>query len=53
MNQTKSGSRIVVITGTVPANENPGYRELTEKRPMARRIVVVRDGKLVGSRRGQ
>jgi len=53
MNQTKIGSRIVVIAGTAPINEKPGYREPTEQRPTARRIVVIRNGKLVGRKRGR
>ena len=53
MNQTKIGNRIVVIAGTAPAKEKPGYRELNEQRPTARRIVLFRNGKVVGRRRGR
>ena len=48
MNQTKIGNRFVVIAGTAPANEKPGYRKPTEQRHTAQRIVVIRNGKLVG-----
>jgi hypothetical protein len=53
MNQTKIGNRVVAIAGTASANEKPGYREPTEQRHTARRIIVIRNGKLVGRRRGQ
>jgi hypothetical protein len=53
MNQIKIGSRIVVIAGTAPAQEKLGYREPTQQRPTARRIVVIKNGKLVGRRRGR
>jgi hypothetical protein len=53
MNQIKIGSRIVVIAGTAPAQEKLGYREPTQQRPTTRRIVVIRNGKLVGRRRGR
>ena len=33
MNQTKIGNRVVVITGTAPANERTDYREPTQQRP--------------------
>jgi hypothetical protein len=53
MNHIKIGSRIVVIAGTARAQDIPGYREPTEQRPTARRIVVIRNGKLVRRRRDQ
>jgi hypothetical protein len=53
MNQTKIGNRVVVIAGTAPASENPSYREPTEQRSTTRRIVVIRNGKSVGRRRGR
>jgi len=53
MNQTKLSNRVVVIAGTAPANEKPGYREPTEQRPTARRIIVIRNGQLVGNRPGR
>jgi hypothetical protein len=52
MNQTKTGNRIVVIAGTAPASEKTGYREPTERQTTAQRIVVIKNGKLIGRRRG-
>jgi hypothetical protein len=51
MNQNKIGNRIVVIAGST--NEKPGYWEPAKQRPKARRIVVIRNGKLVRSRRSR
>jgi hypothetical protein len=53
MNQTKIANRIVVIAGTTSINEKPGYRDPSEQRPTAKRIVVIRDGKLVVRKRGR
>jgi hypothetical protein len=53
MNQTKIGNQVVAIAGTAPANDKPGCREPTEQRHTARRIVVIRNGKAVGRRRGR
>jgi len=53
MNQTKIGNRIVVIAGTVPGNEKTDYREPTDRRPKAQRIVVIKNGRLVSSRPGR
>jgi hypothetical protein len=53
MNQTKISNRFVVIAGTTRACERPGYRETNELRLTARRIVVIKNGKSVGSRRSR
>jgi hypothetical protein len=53
MNQTKIGNRVVAIAGTAPASGNADYRKPTEQRHTARRIVVIRNGELVGRRRGR
>ena len=50
MNQTKIGNRVVVIAGTAPASKKTGYREPVAQRSTTRRIVVIRNGELVGSR---
>lgn len=50
MNQTKTGNRIVVIADTAPAYEKTDYREPNGQRPTAQRIVVIKNGRLVGSR---
>jgi hypothetical protein len=53
MNQTKIGNRFVVIGSTAPANEKNGYLQPAKQRPTTHRIVVIRNGKSVGSRRGR
>jgi hypothetical protein len=53
MSQSKNGNRVVVIAGTAPANESAGHREPAAQRPTARRIVVIRNGELVGGRPGR
>jgi hypothetical protein len=53
MNCTKIGNRIVVIAGTPLAGKKTRRRELPVQRTSARRIVVIRDGELVGSRPGR
>jgi hypothetical protein len=53
MNQTKIGNRVVIIASPVAANEKAGGREPAGKRAGARRIVVIRNGELVGSGPGQ
>jgi hypothetical protein len=49
MNQTKIGNRVVVIGRTVLAGEK--NLQPTNQRPTTHRIVVIRNGELVGSRR--
>jgi hypothetical protein len=51
MKPIQSGKRVVVIAGTDPASGNADYRKPIEQHT-ARRIVVIRDGKSVGRKRG-
>jgi hypothetical protein len=51
MDQIKISNRVVLIGRTAPASEKTGYREPINQRPTAQRIVVIRNGELVGSRR--
>ena len=53
MKPTKSGSRVVVIGSTAAANERTGSLPSSPQRPTTRRIVVIKDGELVGGRRGR
>ena len=53
MNQTQIGNRVVVIAGTVPANEKAGCRGTAGKAVRLRRTVVIRNGELVGSGPGR
>lgn len=53
MNPIKIGKRVVVIAGTTPTGENADCRKPIEQWSTARRIVVIRDGKSVGRRRGR
>jgi hypothetical protein len=53
MKPSKIGKRVVVITDSAPASGNTDYRKPIEQRSTARRIVVIRDGKSVGRRRGR
>jgi hypothetical protein len=53
MTQTKSGSRIIVIGSTAPAHEKTGDVQPTNQRPTGSRIVVIKNGELVGSRTGR
>jgi hypothetical protein len=53
MKQTKIGKRSVVIGSTIPANKKTGYRKLPKQRPTIHRIVVIRNGELIGSRPGR
>jgi hypothetical protein len=53
MKPTKSGNRVVVIGPTAPAAEKITYRGTTDQRPATRRIVVIKDGQLVGGRPGR
>ena len=50
MNQTKISNRIVLIGRTAPANKKTGYLKPTAQRPTTHRIVVIRNGELVGSK---
>jgi hypothetical protein len=53
MKQTKSGNRVVVITGTPPASKKPGFRQPAKQRPTTHRIVVIRNNETVGGRPGR
>jgi hypothetical protein len=53
MDQTKIGNRVVLIGSTAPANEKTGYLQPSKRRPTTHRIVVIRNGELVGSRPGR
>jgi hypothetical protein len=47
---TQSGNRVVVIGSAAPANEKAGSLPPRQQRPTPRRIVVIKDGELVGGR---
>jgi len=53
MNQIKIGNRVVVIAGTATANEKSSHQGIPNQRPTARRIVVIKNSELVGSRPGR
>jgi hypothetical protein len=53
MDQTKSGSRIVVIGSNASANETTAYLQPSKQRPTTHRLVVFRNGELVGIRPGR
>jgi hypothetical protein len=53
MKQTRIGNRFVVIGRPAPAAEKIAHREPTRRRATARRIVVIKDGELVGRRPGR
>jgi hypothetical protein len=50
MKRTRVGNRVVVIGSTAPANEKTGSRQPAPQRPTPQRIVVIKDGELVGGR---
>jgi hypothetical protein len=50
MNQTKIGNRFIVIGRPAPAAEQVANREPTPRRATSPRLVVIRNGALVGSR---
>jgi hypothetical protein len=50
MKPTKTGNRFVVIGGPAPAAEKTARREPASQQATARRIVVIKNGELVGSR---
>jgi hypothetical protein len=50
MKRTRVGNRVVVIRSTTPANEKTGPRQPAPRRPTTCRIVVIKDGELVGGR---
>jgi hypothetical protein len=53
MNQTRIANRVVLIGSTAPPNEKTGYLQPTQQRPTTRRIVVITNGQLVGSKPGR
>jgi hypothetical protein len=50
---TKIGNRIIVIGRPAPATENSAHREPTGRRAKTRRIVIIKNGELVGGRSGR
>jgi hypothetical protein len=53
MKPTKIGNRIIVIGSTIPANEKACHRPPTSRRATPQRIVVIKNGQLVGGRPGR
>jgi hypothetical protein len=53
MNPTQTGLRVVVIRSTAPANEKTAPRQPAPQRATPQRIVVIKDGELVGGRPGR
>jgi hypothetical protein len=53
MNPTKIDNRFVLIAGTAPASEKTAYRQPPTQRATSQRIVVIKNGELVGSRPGR
>ena len=53
MKPTRIGNRFVVIGRPAPAAEKVADREPTRPRATPRRIVVIKDGELVGRRPGR
>jgi hypothetical protein len=53
MNQTKIGNRVVLIGHTATATEKTACLQPTNQRPATHRIVVIRNGELVGGRSGR
>jgi hypothetical protein len=52
MTQTKTGHRIIIITGKVPENERHEYPEpMPTQRTTGQRIVIIRNGEFVSSKR--
>jgi hypothetical protein len=53
MRPTKTGNRVVIICGTAPANGKAARREPAVQPATPRRVVVIRNGELVGGRPGR
>jgi hypothetical protein len=53
MKPTRIGNRFVVIGRPASAAEKIGHREPTRQRATAQRIVVIKDGELVGRKPGR
>ena len=48
MKPTKTGNRVVVIGRPAPAAEKVAYREPADQRATSQRIVLIKNGELVG-----
>jgi hypothetical protein len=53
MKPTRIGKRFIVIGRSAPATEKSACREPTNQRAIAQRLVVIKNGELVGSRSGR
>jgi hypothetical protein len=53
MKRTKVGNRVVVIGSAAAANDKTGPRQPAPQRSTPRRIVVIKDGQMVGGRPGR
>jgi hypothetical protein len=53
MKRTKTGNRFVVIRGNAPASVTTAYQEPTRQQAPPQRLVVIRNGALLGSRPGR
>ena len=53
MKQPRIGNRFIVIGRTAPVTEKFACRELPNRRATAQRLVVIKDGELVGRRAGR
>jgi hypothetical protein len=53
MKQTKTGNRVVVIGGPAPATKKVALREPDNQPATSRRVVVIKNGELVGRRPGR
>jgi hypothetical protein len=53
MKPTQIGNRVVVIGRPAPAAERGACREPANQRAMPQRIVVIKNGELVGSKPGR
>ena len=50
MKRTRVGNRVVVIGSTAAANEKTGSRQPAPQRAMPQRIIIIKNGELVGGR---
>jgi hypothetical protein len=53
MKRTRVGNRVVVIGSTAAGNEKAGSLPPRRQRATPQRIVVIKDGELVGGRPGR
>jgi hypothetical protein len=49
VNHVNYGNRIVLIPGTAQPSKKPALQKTTRQQPSPRRIVVIKNGQLVGS----